>query len=73
MGRTLHQQTRAIALFCLNYDNYKNGTPIWFDGIKVRHDAVDEDLIGRKEMVEKAAKENEKLQRPKNTKSEKKD
>lgn len=56
-----------------DYDNSTNGTPIWFDGIKVRHDAVDEDLIGRKEMVEKAAKENEKLQRPKNTKSEKKD
>ncbi len=41
-----------------------NGTPIWYDGQNVRHDAVDEELTGRKTLKEAQAKENEKLFRP---------
>ena len=47
-----------------DYDTETDGTPIWYDGQNVRHDAVDEELTGRRALKEAEAKENEKLYRP---------
>lgn len=47
-----------------DYDTQTDGTPIWYDGQNVRHDAVDEVLTGRKTIKEAMQKENEKFQKP---------
>jgi hypothetical protein len=46
-------------------DTSNNGTPIWFDGKNVRHDAVDNKLIGRDKKIEEIQKQSEKLSRSK--------
>jgi len=47
-----------------DYDSETDGTPIWYDGQNVRHDAVDEELTGRRAIKEKMQLESEKLQKP---------
>ncbi len=47
-----------------DYDTETTGTPIWYDGQNVRHDAVDEELTGRRALKEAQGKENEKLLKP---------
>jgi len=54
-------------------DTGTDGTPIWYDGQNVRHDAVDEELTGRRALKEKMGKEFDKFNRPKENNTVKKD
>jgi hypothetical protein len=47
-----------------DYDSETDGTPIWYDGQNVRHDAVDEELTGRKRLMEIESIESEKYRKP---------
>jgi hypothetical protein len=47
-----------------DYDTETTGTPIWYDGQNVRHDAVDEELTEVKVIKEALQKENEKFKKP---------
>jgi len=45
-------------------DTETDSTPIWYDGQNVRHDAVDEELTGRKRLMEIESIESEKYRKP---------
>ena len=40
-----------------DYDTTSLGNPIWFDGKNVRHDKVDDNIIGRSKKMEELQKE----------------
>jgi hypothetical protein len=48
-----------------DYDTTSLGNPIWFDGKNVRHDKVDDNIIGRSKKMEEIQKQSEKLSRSK--------